>query len=85
MQDVGELYDAIKVVAAGKSSLEPEITSYEDSMRPRGVKDVELSLETGQKMHVSYLQDSPFLKMGFHQPKGDEQSTINSDGVDATK
>lgn len=70
MQDAGELYDAIEAIASGKSSLEVVITSYEDAMRPRGVKDVELSLEAGQKMHVSYLQDSPFLKMGFHKPKG---------------
>ncbi|QKX59694.1 uncharacterized protein TRUGW13939_06834 [Talaromyces rugulosus] len=70
MQDTGELYGAIKAIASGKSSLEPEITSYENAMRPRGVKDVDLSLETGQKMHVSYLQESPFLKMGFHKPKG---------------
>jgi hypothetical protein len=70
MQDTGELYDAIMAIASGKSSLEPEITSYENAMRPRGVKDVDLSLETGQKMHMSYLQESPFLKMGFHKPKG---------------
>ncbi|CRG89130.1 hypothetical protein PISL3812_06166 [Talaromyces islandicus] len=85
MQDARELYGAIEVISTGKSSLESAITSYEDSMRPRGVKDVDLSLEAGQKMHLSYLQDSPFLRIGFHQPKGAEQSNINSQRVDTIK
>jgi 2-polyprenyl-6-methoxyphenol hydroxylase-like FAD-dependent oxidoreductase len=65
MRDVAELFDAIKQVISGLVTLETAITSYETAMRPRGVRDVELSLESAKKMHLSDLMDSPFVKMGF--------------------
>ncbi|EED15660.1 monooxygenase, putative [Talaromyces stipitatus ATCC 10500] len=67
MQDVAELFRAIKQVVSGQLSLETAITSYETAMRPRGAKDVELSLESAKKMHLSHLKESPFLKIGFHK------------------
>ncbi|KUL86963.1 hypothetical protein ZTR_05766 [Talaromyces verruculosus] len=65
MRDVAELFDAIKQVIFGQVTLETAITSYETAMRPRGVRDVELSLESAKKMRLSDLIDSPFVKMGF--------------------
>lgn len=65
MRDVAELFDAIKQTISGRVTLETAITSYETSMRPRGVTDVELSLETAKKMCLSDLMESPFVKMGF--------------------
>jgi hypothetical protein len=67
MRDIAELFDAIKQVISGQTTLEISITSYETAMRPRGVKDVELSLETAKKMCLSDLMESPFVKMGFHK------------------
>lgn len=77
MRDVAEVFAAISQVVEGQLSLETAITTYENAMRPRGVRDVELSLETAKKMHISYIMDSPFLKMGFHK-----QDTWNTDRED---
>lgn len=65
MRDVAELFGAIKKTISGQVTLETGITSYETAMRPRGVRDVELSLETAKKMRLSDLMESPFVKMGF--------------------
>lgn len=65
IRDVAELFDAIKQTISGQVSLETGITSYETAMRPRGVRDVDLSLETAKKMRLSDLMESPFVKMGF--------------------
>lgn len=65
MRDVAELFCAIKKTILGQVTLETGVTSYETAMRPRGVRDVELSLETAKKMRLSDLMESPFVKMGF--------------------
>lgn len=65
MRDVAELFDALKQVISGQVTLETGITSYETAMCPRGVRDVELSLESAKKMRLSDLMERPFVKMGF--------------------
>lgn len=65
VRDIAELLGAIKSIISGHVTLETGITSYENAMRPRGARDVELSLEAGKKMRLSDVMDSPFVKMGF--------------------
>lgn len=65
LRDVAELFEAIKQVLSGQFTLEAAITSYETAMRPRGIRDVELSLETAKKMRLSDVLESPFVKIGF--------------------
>lgn len=67
---MAELLASINQVVSGKVLLPTAISSYETSMRPRGVRDVELSLETAEKLHISHIEDSPFLKLGFRKQDG---------------
>ena len=72
MQDAAELVNAVKLVVSGSLTLEEAITAYEDSMRPRGVRDVELSLETAKKTLMRDLKDSPMFNIGLGKASGPE-------------
>ena len=74
MQDAAEIVDAIKSAVSGQSSLKDAVTAFEDRMRPRGARDVELSLQTASKLFVSELKESPMFKMGLR--KSDDQNVV---------
>jgi len=81
MQDAAEIVDAVKSTISGHSSLQDAVTGYEDRMRPRGKRDVELSLQTASKLLVSELKDSPMFKMGLRKLEA-EKVSIASSGVE---
>ncbi len=72
MQDAAEILDAVKSVVSGDALLKEAVMAYEDSMRPRGAKDVELSLETATKLLVSNLKESPMFTVGLQKMNGDQ-------------
>ncbi|EXJ76522.1 uncharacterized protein A1O5_01030 [Cladophialophora psammophila CBS 110553] len=67
MQDAAEIVDAVKLAVSGTSPLADAVTAYEDGMRPRGARDVALSLETASKLYVSELRESPMFKVGLQK------------------
>lgn len=71
MQDAAEIVDAVKLAFSGVSTLKEAISAYEESMRPRGARDVALSLETAKKLLVSDLKDSPMFKVGLQKMNGE--------------
>ncbi|KEF61158.1 uncharacterized protein A1O9_02723 [Exophiala aquamarina CBS 119918] len=70
MQDAAEVVDAVKSAVSGAATLKDAISTYEDGMRPRGAKDVALSLETAKKLLVSDLKESPMFKVGLQKMDG---------------
>lgn len=74
MQDAADLVIAIKSAVAGNSSLKEGVTAYEDKMRPRGARDVALSLETATKLRISNLRESPMFVLGLQ--KMDDQKVV---------
>lgn len=67
MQDAAEIVAAVKSAVTGQSSLEEAVASYEDGMRPRGARDVELSLQTASKLLLAELKDSPMFSIGLQK------------------
>ncbi|KAK5741894.1 hypothetical protein LTR17_003642 [Elasticomyces elasticus] len=68
MKDASDLVDAIKLVVSGEQSLGQVITAYEEEMRPRGAKDVALSLEQAEKSRDwDRLMSSPIFQVGLSQ------------------
>lgn len=67
MQDAAEIVDAVKLAIAGKSTLKSAITAYEENMRPRGARDVAMSLESAVKTRISDLMESPMFKVGLQK------------------
>ncbi|KAK3645381.1 hypothetical protein LTR56_009108 [Elasticomyces elasticus] len=66
IKDASDLVDAIKLVVSGEQSLGDLITAYEEEMRPRGAKDVALSLEQAEKSRDwDRLMSSPIFQVGF--------------------
>ncbi|CAI6237290.1 unnamed protein product [Periconia digitata] len=66
IKDASDLVDAIKAVLAGQKSLGHAIAEYEAEMKPRGAKEVALSLEQALKAKdMSTLKDSPIFKVGW--------------------
>lgn len=70
MQDAAEVVGALKSVVSGASALKDAISIYEEGMRPRGARDVALSLETAKRLLVSNLKDSPMFKVGLQKMDG---------------
>lgn len=70
MQDAAEVVSAVKVAISGVSTLKDAISAYEDAMRPRGARDVALSLETAKKLLISDLKESPMFKVGLQKMDG---------------
>ncbi|KAK5047212.1 hypothetical protein LTR84_006734 [Exophiala bonariae] len=70
MQDAAEVVDAVKSAVSGVCTLKDAISTYEDGMRPRGARDVALSLETAQRLLVSDLKESPMFKVGLQKMDG---------------
>lgn len=70
LQDAAELVDGIKLAVSGEASLREVVNSYEASMRPRGAKDVALSLQTAKNLVVSDLLKSPMFHIGLHKMDG---------------
>lgn len=66
MKDASELVDAIKLAVAGRKTLRKAITDYELEMKPRGAKEVSLSLEQAlSASDLRTLKDSPIFKVGW--------------------
>lgn len=68
-QDAAAIFDAVKATVAGNSTLKSGITAYEEEMRPRGAKEVALSLETAKQ--TSDVLNSPMFTLGLR--KDDEK------------
>lgn len=69
MKDAASLVEAICSVTMGEKTLTEVITAYEDEMKPRGAKEVMLSLEQALKARdQKTLKDSPLFQQGW-KPK----------------
>jgi hypothetical protein len=72
IKDASDLVDAIKAVVVGQKSLDNAITAYEAEMKPRGAKEVALSLEQALKAReMSTIRDSPIFKVGWQRGRED--------------
>jgi hypothetical protein len=70
IKDASDLVDAIKAVKGGTTTLEEAITAYETEMKPRGAKEVALSLEQALKARdKDTIKDSPIFKLGWQASK----------------
>ena len=67
MQDAADIVDAVKLAISGKATLKEAITRFEESMRPRGARDVALSLESAKKTRISDLMESPMFQIGLQK------------------
>ncbi|KAI9648874.1 hypothetical protein NHQ30_003515 [Ciborinia camelliae] len=68
MVDASDIVDAIKAVRFDGIALEQAIATYESEMKPRGVKEVGLSLEQALKARdISTLKESPVFKIGWQR------------------
>ncbi|KAF2483759.1 putative monooxygenase [Neohortaea acidophila] len=66
LKDASDLVDAIKAaVASGSSDLSEGITVYEEEMRARGTKEVDLSYEAWMTTRNKKTFDSPLFKFGY--------------------
>lgn len=67
MKDAANLVDAIKAALSNhKWTLKDAIDAYESEMKPRGVREVNLSLEQARKASNSKaIKDSPIFKIGW--------------------
>lgn len=60
--------DAIEAATSGRATLTETITAYESEMRPRGIKEVDLSLEQAMKLKDQHtLLESPLFKHGWNK------------------
>lgn len=66
MKDAADIVDAIKLAVSGQRTLAEAVSAYEEEMRPRGTKEVQMSLEQAEKSRPAALHDSPLFKTG-HQ------------------
>ena len=67
MKDAANLVDAIKdALITQKQTLGDAIDTYENEMKARGVREVNLSLEQARKASDSKaIKDSPIFKIGW--------------------
>lgn len=67
MKDAANLVDAIKeAFITRKKTLKDAIDAYENEMKPRGIREVNLSLEQARKASNSKaIKDSPIFKIGW--------------------
>ncbi|KAF2219773.1 putative monooxygenase [Elsinoe ampelina] len=73
MCDAANLVDAIVEAQNGKKTLAEAIAEYEAEMKPRGAREVGLSLEQAMKArNTSTIKDSPIFKLGWQRERRDE-------------
>lgn len=67
MKDAANLVDAIKAALFTREiTLKDAIDAYEGEMKPRGTREVNLSLEQARKASNSKaIKDSPIFKIGW--------------------
>lgn len=67
MKDAANLVDAIKAaLVTRETTLKDAIDAYESEMKPRGTREVNLSLEQARKASNSKaIKDSPIFKIGW--------------------
>lgn len=67
MKDAANLVDAIKAaIVTRETTLKDAIDAYESEMKPRGTREVNLSLEQARKASNSKeIKDSPIFKIGW--------------------
>jgi 2-polyprenyl-6-methoxyphenol hydroxylase-like FAD-dependent oxidoreductase len=73
IKDASDIVDAIVAAVNGQKTLKDSITEYEAEMKPRGAKEVVLSLEQALKARkTDTLKDSPIFKQGWK--RGDAEA-----------
>lgn len=81
MKDAENLVDAIKAaLITHEKTLKDAIDAYESEMKPRGVREVKLSLEQARKASNSKaIKDSPIFRIGWKP--GDIENAIKQSEV----
>ncbi|KAK4543969.1 hypothetical protein LTR36_004743 [Oleoguttula mirabilis] len=68
MRDASDLVDAVKLAVCGKQTLAEVVTAYEAEMRPRGAREVALSLEQARKTRDwETVMEGPVFKQGYRR------------------
>lgn len=66
IKDASDIVDSIVAAMNGQKTFKDAITEYEAEMKPRGAKEVALSLEQALKARkTDTLKDSPIFKQGW--------------------
>lgn len=79
IKDASDIVDSIKAAVAGTQSLAHGITAYDDEMRARGTREVELSFQQMQMSERKAMKDSPMFKIGHG--RNDATKTPAANGV----
>ncbi|KAL8747115.1 MAG: hypothetical protein Q9190_000978 [Brigantiaea leucoxantha] len=70
VKDASDIVDAIKAAVYEEKTLQEAVSEYEAEMKPRGAKEVALSLEQALKARdMNTLKDSPLFKLGWQRDK----------------
>ncbi|KAL8722376.1 MAG: hypothetical protein Q9181_007501, partial [Wetmoreana brouardii] len=70
IKDASDIVDAIKAAISREMSLKEAITAYEAEMKPRGAREVALSLEQALKgRNKNTIKDGPLFKLGWQREK----------------
>jgi 2-polyprenyl-6-methoxyphenol hydroxylase-like FAD-dependent oxidoreductase len=79
IKDASDIVDAIKAATAGETTQREAITTYEAEMKPRGAKEVELSLEQALKARdANTIKDSPLFKHGWQRGKPEAPAQVQA-------
>lgn len=77
MKDAADIVDAIKSAVEGTMSLQEDISAYQEEMRARGTKEVQLSYEQMLHSNKGDLTESPMFKIGHQRNDATMDATIN--------
>ena len=67
IMDAAGLVEVVEKVTAGAQELSEAVKAYEEEMRPRGAKEVELSFQAMQANSTKNITKSPLYKFVLHR------------------
>lgn len=77
MKDAADIVDAIKAAVEGVVPLQEGISAYDEEMRARGTKEVQLSYEQMLFSNTGDLKASPMFKIGHLKNDATVDSKVN--------
>ena len=76
--DAAHLLDALKEVFDGSKNLEQAIKEYEDEMRPRGAKEVNLTYQRMLLTAEGRFGESAMANIGFNKAPSTRQDVLTA-------
>lgn len=76
IMDAAMVVQAIKKARENQRDLADTIQEYEDEMRPRGSREVDMTLEVMHSLQRRDFATSPLFRFGFKKPQGDGAAKV---------